>query len=79
MSKKRRVFSSKDTIKILTKFFDFEVVKQKGSHIKCQKIENGRKITTIVPKHKELAVGTLVGILELAEIDKDEFLRKINK
>lgn len=76
MSKKKRVFSSTDVIKILTKFFDFEVVKQRGSHIKCQKIENGRTITTIVPNHKELARGTLSGVLELAEIDIAEFLKK---
>lgn len=78
MSKKKRVFSSTEVIKILTKFFDFEVVKQRGSHIKCQKIENGRKITTIVPNHKELAKGTLLGVLELAEIEIDEFLRRIS-
>lgn len=78
MSKKKRVFSSTDVIKILTRFFDFEVVKQRGSHIKCQKIEKGRTITTIVPNHKELAKGTLLGVLELAEVELDEFLRKIS-
>jgi predicted RNA binding protein YcfA (HicA-like mRNA interferase family) len=76
MSKKRKVLRSMEVVKILIKHFNFIVVKQRGSHIKCQKISAGKKITTIVPNHKELAIGTLQGILDLAEIDKEEFLKK---
>ncbi len=36
-----------------------------------------REIITIVPLHKELALGTLRGVLELAEIDYEEFQRRI--
>lgn len=79
MSKKKIIFSSKEITKILIKRFEFEMVKQKGSHIKLQKVENGRKITTIVPNHKEVARGTLLGILELAEIEKDDFLKRASK
>jgi len=56
---RKRIFGSKEVVKILVKYFNFSVIKQKGSHIKCQKIIAGRKITTIVPNHKELAMGTL--------------------
>ena len=79
MSKKKRVFGSKEVVKTLVKYFGFVVIKQRGSHIKCQKIIGGRKITTIVPNHKELATGTLSGVLDLAEIDKYKFLIKIVK
>ena len=34
------------------------------------------RITTIGPLHKELALGTLKGILELAKVDEKEFLKK---
>ncbi|MEK7200620.1 MAG: type II toxin-antitoxin system HicA family toxin [Patescibacteria group bacterium] len=79
MPKKRKILGSKEVVKILIKYFGFSVIKQRGSHIKCQKIVAGRKITTIVPNHKELAIGTLQGVLDLAEIDREEFLRKIIK
>jgi len=71
-----KVFSSKKVISILRKDFGFSVVSQKGSHIKLRKISRNRKITTIVPLHKELAPGTLRGVLELAEIELREFLMK---
>jgi len=29
---------------------------------------------TVVPNHKELKIGTLKGILELAEINEEEFV-----
>ena len=34
-----------------------------------------RKIVTVVPLHPELKPGTLLGVLELAEIDREEFLK----
>lgn len=52
----------------------FEIVKQKGSHIKLCKNTADRKLTTIVPNHKTVMRGTLKGILELAEITLEEFL-----
>jgi len=32
-----------------------------------------RTMTTIVPMHKELARGTLLGVLEMAEVAEDDF------
>ncbi len=69
--------SGSEIVKILTKEFGFYVVRQKGSHIVLRKFVNGRKVVTIVPNHKEVKTGTLLGILELADISKDEFLAKI--
>ncbi|RLI70059.1 hypothetical protein DRP05_10575 [Archaeoglobales archaeon] len=76
MSKLPRL-SGEEVIKILTKYFGFKVSRQKGSHITLVKYEEDRKIVTVVPLHKELKPGTLLGVLKLAEIDKREFLNKI--
>lgn len=60
-------------MKILSREFGFSFVSQRGSHAKLRKIVGPRSIVTIVPMHNELARGTLRGILEMAEIDEEEF------
>jgi len=70
-------FSGKEVIKILCREFGFYFVSQKGSHIKLRKKKNNKKVTTIIPLHKELAPGTLRGILKLAEVDEEDFWEKI--
>lgn len=72
----KKIFSGREAVRILTKEFGFSVVSQKGSHIKLRKVFAPRNIMTIVPLHKELARGTLKGILDLAEINFDDFLKK---
>ena len=69
----KRSLSGKIVIKVLVKHFDFEIISQKGSHVKLSRKEEDRKITTIIPNHKELAYGTLRGVLRLAQIEEDEF------
>ncbi len=76
MSKLPRL-SGLEIIKILVREFGFEAVRQKGSHVTLRKFVDGSKIVTVVPMHKEVKLGTLLGILELAKIDKDEFLKKL--
>ncbi len=71
------LLSGKKVIKVLIKHFDFLVVSQKGSHIKLRKKIESRIVTTIVPNHKELARGTLRGILELAEVTTEDFIKYI--
>ena len=67
--------SGKACIKILCKEFGFEVVRQKGSHIILKKTTSIGKIGTVVPNHKELKIGTLKGVLELAKIKEEEFAK----
>lgn len=74
-SKLPRSLSGKEVVKILCNKFGFKVSRQKGSHIVLVKFEEGKKIITVVPLHDELAVGTLKGVLELAKVDLEEFLR----
>lgn len=73
----KRILSGKKVIKILCREFGFYFVSQKGSHVKLKKKVAHREIITIVPLHRELAQGTLRGVLELAEINEEEFFKKI--
>ena len=56
-------------VKILCKYFDFVIIRQKGIHIILRKDGIG----TVVPNHKELKLGTLNGLLQLAKINKEHF------
>jgi len=74
-SKLPRSLSGKEVVKILCNKFGFRVSRQKGSHVVLVKYKGGQKIVTVVPLHDELAVGTLKGVLELAKVDLEEFLK----
>ena len=74
--RKRRV-SGKDVIKVLCKHFNFQFIKQKGSHIKLKKFTLSREIITVVPNHKELDYGTLRGVLRLAKVEEQDFWEKL--
>ncbi|MBA3615181.1 MAG: type II toxin-antitoxin system HicA family toxin [Actinomycetota bacterium] len=53
----------------------FTQVGQKGSHVKfARRTESGTR-TAIVPRHREVAVGTLRSILRQAGVDPEEFRR----
>jgi predicted RNA binding protein YcfA (HicA-like mRNA interferase family) len=53
----------------------FAEVSQKGSHVKFAR-HNGDVIdTAIVPRHNEIAVGTLRSVLRQAHIDSEEWDR----
>ncbi len=60
-----KVLSSKDVIAILESF-DFEVVSQKGSHIKLCRMTTTKKQVLIIPDHRELDKGTLRAIFNQA-------------
>jgi len=69
--------SGKQVIKILCQKFGFYFVSQKGSHVKLRKRVFEKDITTIVPLHKELAPGTLKGVLNLAQIREKDFWKNV--
>lgn len=48
---------------------------QTGSHVKFAKYTDDGVITAIVPRHREIAVGTLRSILRQAGIRSDDFDR----
>lgn len=71
-----KTFSGKRVADILVRDFDFRVVGQKGSHVKLKKKGSHGEIITVVPLHRELATGTLRGVLNLAQVDYKDFLEK---
>jgi predicted RNA binding protein YcfA (HicA-like mRNA interferase family) len=73
--RKLKIISGKECIKILCKHFGFQVLRRKGSHITLGKDSQPGRIGTVVPDHKELRIGTLKSILELAEIKEEEFAK----
>ncbi|OGY99772.1 MAG: hypothetical protein A2945_02130 [Candidatus Liptonbacteria bacterium RIFCSPLOWO2_01_FULL_52_25] len=68
-----KTFSGKETVKVLCQNFGFVFISQRGSHVKLRRRMGERTMTTIVPMHKELARGTLLGVLEMAEVAEDDF------
>ena len=65
--------SGKECIKILCNKFGFKIVRQRGSHIVLKKETQEGNIGTVVPNHKELKIGTLKAVLELANIKEEKF------
>ncbi|HOP30635.1 MAG TPA: type II toxin-antitoxin system HicA family toxin [Spirochaetota bacterium] len=57
--------------------FDFEVISQKGSHVKLKRFIEDKPQTLTIPNHKEIDTGTLRAIYNQASkyIDPEE-LRK---
>ena len=66
--------SGAQMVRILAKF-GFSKVRQKGSHIILKKGSVAGAIGCVVPLHKELAQGTMRGILKQARIDVQDFIR----
>ncbi len=75
MSKLPRI-SGEKTIRTL-KIFGFEVMRQQGSHVILKKKMAKGEIGCVVPLHRELAVGTLRGILKQAKITVEDFLKEV--
>ncbi len=69
--------SGEDVVKVLVSKFGFRVSRQKDSHVILVKHVGGRKIGTVVPLHQELKLGTLMGVLKLAGIGKDESIKAL--
>lgn len=65
--------SGKECVKILCNKFGFKVVRQRGSHIVLRKETPEGAVGTVVPNHKELKLGTLKSVLELAKVKEEDF------
>lgn len=71
-----KLYSGQKIIKALIKI-DFYIVSVKGSHVKLRGIRFGKLQTVIVPKHKEVAYGTLRSILKQASLELEEFQKLV--
>lgn len=66
-----KLYSARTIINAL-KRAGFEIISQRGSHIKLSKREDEQVFTVIVPNHKEVAIGTFSSILKQAEMTREE-------
>ena len=71
MPKLRRV-SGKETIRALERL-GFKQVRQRGSHVILKK----ETIGCVVPLHRQLAIGTLKGILKQAHLTTEQFMENL--
>lgn len=69
-----KIVSARKVIKALESN-GFKISRQSGSHIILVKIVDNEKRTVVVPKHDELAKGTLLSIISQSGSTKDEFMR----
>jgi predicted RNA binding protein YcfA (HicA-like mRNA interferase family) len=75
MPKLRRV-SGRETIRALERL-GFEQARQRGGHVVLKKQTPEGAVGCVVPLHRELAIGTLRGILRQARVTPDEFLESL--
>lgn len=71
-----KLYSGQKIIKALLRL-GFYIVSTKGSHVKLRGLRFGKLQTVIVPKHKEVAFGTLKSILKQASVEFEELKRNI--
>jgi predicted RNA binding protein YcfA (HicA-like mRNA interferase family) len=67
------VVSGAEVVRALERL-GFMVARQRGSHIVMRR----GSIGCVVPNHRELKIGTLVGLLKQAGISPDEFIDALN-
>jgi predicted RNA binding protein YcfA (HicA-like mRNA interferase family) len=72
------LLSGKAIMKVLEDL-GFVQLRQKGSHVSMKKEISEGTIGCVVPMHKEVAIGTLKGILKQAHVTDEEFLRVYKK
>lgn len=67
------ILSSRKVLKALNSI-GFEISRQSGSHIILVKFVDNKKFTVVVPRHDEIAKGTLLSIIQQSGMTKEEFL-----
>jgi predicted RNA binding protein YcfA (HicA-like mRNA interferase family) len=75
MPELRRV-SGRQAIRALEKL-GFERVRQRGSHVILKKQTPDGTVGCVVPLHRELAIGTLRGILKQAKTTVEAFVEAL--
>ncbi len=75
MPELRRV-SGEQAVRALERL-GFARVRQRGSHVILKRSTPEGEIGCTVPLHRELAIGTLRGILKQARVSVDEFIANL--
>ena len=78
MSKRLPIVSGGDVVKALNKI-RYNVVRQRGSHLRLRDPINPSHKPIIVPFHKELKPGLLRKIIKDADLSVEEFKRLLAK
>ncbi len=68
------ILSAHKTIKALNSI-GFQVVSQKGSHIKMKGKNGNETFTVIIPNYNEIPIGTLKSIIRQAGLSPDDFIK----
>jgi len=71
-----RKVSGREAVQALQRL-GFRQVRQRGSHVVLTRESAGGKVGCVVPMHRELKIGTLRGILRLAGVSPEEFLKAL--
>ena len=71
-----RKVSGREAVQALQRL-GFRQVRQRGSHVVLTSESAGGKVGCVVPMHRELKIGTLRGILRLAGVSPEEFLKAL--
>jgi predicted RNA binding protein YcfA (HicA-like mRNA interferase family) len=71
-----RLMSGAEVIRVLEKL-GFKSVRQRGSHVVLKKQLPTGAVGCVVPLHRELAPGTLRGILKQAGLTPEKFIEKL--
>ena len=66
--------SGKELIKILSKN-GFKPIRQRGSHVFLVKDTSEKRLTTVVPMHKEIDKGTLLEIIRQYGMKREDFIK----
>lgn len=64
------VVSRDETMRVLVRL-GFVEMRQRGSHVVLHRGTDG----CVVPKHRELKIGTITAILKQANVSTDDFVR----
>jgi predicted RNA binding protein YcfA (HicA-like mRNA interferase family) len=75
MPKLRRV-SGQEAIHVLERL-GFVQVRQRGSHVVLKRQTPEGEVGCVVPLHRELAIGTLRGVLRQARVTPEEFMENL--
>ena len=68
------VLSGNEVVRVFESF-GWRVARQRGSHIIM--IKEGEIVTLSIPNHKEVAKGTLRGLIRSANLTVDEFVAAV--
>lgn len=69
---KLRVLSGRDVCRILEQH-DFQIIRQRGSHIVMQRRTDLGTVTVPIPDHSEIRIGTLQSIIRQSGVPRTAF------